>query len=192
MAAMGLLLAVCAFPAMAGGDTFRSLDSVGGAEPSSLDAVSNSEPSSLDAVPSAEPSSLDAVPSAEPSGLDAIPHSRPSELEAVPAGRTRSLDPLPVAEDALPESAGGDGQLDSIAPHQREAFESARKAMSSARARLDAANAAYSNMMARNYPRGEAKAAIIAERNTARAAYAQASADFRDLGGEVPAARDER
>ena len=188
---LALLLAALATPAMAESDVFRSLDSVGGAEPSSLDAVSTSEPSSLDAVPTSQPSSLDAVPLSKPSELEALPAGSLRSPDDIPTAQPVNLDALPVAETEPPEFGAG-RQLNSIAPHQREAFESAQKAMAVARARLDAANASYSNMMARNYPRGEAKAAIVAERDSARAAYAQASANFRDLGGEAPAAQDER
>jgi len=90
-------------------------------------------------------------------------------------------DSLLAPEDATPVS-------DPATPQVGDELASARQALDAAAVRLHAANAAYGNMMARNYPSGDAKAAIVAERDAAHAAYEQAVARYRDLGGNVPAA----
>lgn len=110
-------------------------------------------------------------------------------LDDVPSAETVSLDAAEAEQSAAPGAASRGAAVE---PGLRDARTAAQKGLAAARARLDAANAAYSKMMARNYPRGEAKVAIIDERDEARAAYAEATAEFRDLGGEVPAARAER
>lgn len=185
----GLALVALSTPATAQDDAFHSLDSVRVGEPSSLDAVPNSEPSSLDAVPASEPSSLDAVRVGEALSPDDVPTAKPANWMTLPGAESESLD---AAE--APESAGAETgtQATALSPHLREAFAKAQKAVTAGRARLEAANSAYSSMMARNYPRGEAKTTIVAERDAARAAYAQAVARFGDLGGQAPAAQAER
>ena len=86
------------------------------------------------------------------------------------AVRVAALEPLEApGPDALPEPAavgpgdllarGGSDPAGGVAASEIEA----------ARQRLNRANASYSNMMARNYPRGDARAAIVAERRAAEA-----------------------
>ena len=119
---------------------------------------------------------------------------------AADSGEPRALDDVPLAESVSPDSLlaperqapVAEPAAVSVPPHRREALVEAEQAVAVARARLDAANAAYSNMMKRNYPRGEAKATIVAERDAARAGSAQAAARLRDLGGAVPAALADR
>ena len=119
---------------------------------------------------------------------------------AADSGEPRALDAVPLAESVSPDSLlapehqapATEPAALSVPPYRRDALIEAEQAMAVARARLDAANAAYSNMMKRNYPRGEAKAAIVAERDAARAASAQAAARLRDLGAAVPAAPADR
>ena len=96
--------------------------------------------------------SLPAVPVAAAEDPDALITSAedPDELVATSEG-----DPAPAASSPAEESPS----------------------LAAARSRLDQANAAYSNMLARNYPRGDARAAIIAERDAARAAYQSAGGE---------------
>ena len=109
---------------------------------------------------------------------------------------TVPLDDVPLAEpvslDSLlpPEAAASvsDPAAPPVTPQLRDELARATQALNAAAVRRDAANAAYGNMMARDYPSGEAKAAIVAERDAAHAAYEQAAARYRDLGGSVPAA----
>ncbi|MCH2169793.1 hypothetical protein MK489_03330 [Myxococcota bacterium] len=81
-----------------------------------------------------------ALEPAEAPGPDALPH--PIAVEP---------DDLLVGTEAGPR----------IADTSRE--------IQAARQRLDRANARYSNMMSRNYPRGDARVAIVAERRAAEA-----------------------
>ena len=96
--------------------------------------------------------SLDAVPVATAEDPDSLVTAAedPDELVATSEG-----DPAPAASSPAKESPS----------------------LAAARSRLDQANAAYSNMLARNYPRGDARAAIIAERDSARAAYQSAGGE---------------
>lgn len=198
MALAGLVLAVFLSPGIALSEGTHSLDSVPVAEPVSLDSVLVAEPTPLDAV--AKPVNLNAVPVAEPTSLDAVrfgkslspddvPIAQPTDVNRPPLVRPDDLDAADLPAFAAPDAGT---QAASVPPHRRDSFVRARKTLAVARARLDAANAAYSKMLARSYPRGEAKVAILAERDGADAAYAQAAAEFRDLGGEVPASRAER
>jgi hypothetical protein len=47
------------------------------------------------------------------------------------------------------------------------------------------ANAAYSKMMARDYPQGDARAAIVLERDAARKACEQANARYVEILKQV-------
>jgi len=110
-------------------------------------------------------------------------------LEDVPLAQPVSPDSLLAPEPAAP---AGDAEVPPVAPQLREKFVRAQQALNAAATRLEAANAAYGNMMARNYPSGEAKAVIVTERDEARAAYDEAAGRYRELGGELPAAQADR
>ncbi len=120
-------------------------------------------------------------PAAEPGEtvpLEDVPHVQPVSPDSL---LTPSPEPLP-----------GDAEPAPVPAQNREAFLRARQALDTAATRLEAANAAYSNMMAHHYPSGDAKAAIVTERDEARAAYDEAAAAYRELGGEIPAAQADR
>jgi hypothetical protein len=70
-------------------------------------------------------------------------------------------------------------QIDDTAA--RAAAQRARDEVVAARQRLDRANAAYGQMRARDYPRGDARADIVRERDAARAEYLRASARYTEL-----------
>lgn len=116
------------------------------------------------------------------------------------SGGTVPLDDVPVAESVDPNSllaapSKSPGESDSSPPvplDGREMFVRAQEAMNEAMTRLEAANAVYGNMMARSYPTGSKKAAIITERDEARAAYDRAAARFVALGGQISAAQADR
>ena len=185
----GLLLGVLGDSEIARGEGTHSLDSVPVAEPVGLDSLPQAESVSLDAVPVAKPTSLDSLPSGKTRSPDAFPSAQPADLNRVPHAEPESLD---AAETPSWTPSDAETQGTSLRPQDRAAFTKAGKALSLARGRLEAANAAYSKMMARGYPRGEAKAAIIQERDRARSAAARAASEYRALGGEVPAAQGER
>ena len=92
-------------------------------------------------------------------------------LDAVPVATAEDSDSLVVAAedpDALVTTEAADPAPAAPAPSAKPA------ALAEAQRRLDDANAAYSNMIARDYPRGDARAAIISERDAARDAYERA------------------
>ena len=89
-------------------------------------------------------------PAAEPGEtvpLEDVPHVQPVSPDSL---LTPSPEPLP-----------GDAEPAPVPAQNREAFLRARQALDTAATRLEAANAAYSNMMAHHYPSGDAKAAIV-------------------------------
>lgn len=63
----------------------------------------------------------------------------------------------------------------------RSAAERARHEVETARERLNRANAAYSQMRARDYPRGDARAAVVRERDEARRDYEAANARYAEI-----------
>ncbi len=64
----------------------------------------------------------------------------------------------------------------------------AQARVAAAQARVAQAEAAYTSMMTRNYPRGDAKQAIIEERSKAQAELADAQRELADLPSEARAA----
>jgi hypothetical protein len=86
--------------------------------------------------------------------LGTMPQQGPRDPEARVA---------PVApDDRRAESAAP-------APAARDAGDAAHRRLEAARARYDAAVAAYAQALGRNYPRGSARRAIVEERNAAEA-----------------------
>ncbi len=131
-------------------------------------AQDNSHP--LDSVEKGGSKSLDAVGtgvSVDPDTLDG--RSRSLDAAEAPAqGQATSLpqpEPLPEIEDAT----------------ARAQAQSSREAVLSAQQRVQQANAAYSRMITRDYPQGDARAAIVAERDAAVTAYQQANARYEAI-----------
>ncbi len=63
----------------------------------------------------------------------------------------------------------------------RALAQGARDAVVAAQQRAEKAKAAYSRMRARNYPQGDARAAIVRERDAAQQAHQQASARYAEI-----------
>ena len=120
---------------------------------------------SLDSVDDGASKSLDAAYTGKSVDPDADDTGGSASLDAAEAG---SPTPLP-APAALPE-------IDDAAT--RAQAQSAREAVLVAQQRVQQANASYSSMMTRDYPQGDARAAIVQERDAAAAAYQQASARY--------------
>jgi len=121
-------------------------------------------------------------------------------LDSVDDGATRSLDAADTGNSVDPDTLdGGSESLDAAeAPAQgqpatmappaalpaidddavRAKAQSAREAVLVAQQRVKQANAAYSTMMTSGYPQGDARAAIVQERDAAGQAYQQASAGY--------------
>jgi hypothetical protein len=70
------------------------------------------------------------------------------------------------------------------APPEADPVPDAASQMAAAKQRLDRAEAAYIRMMHRDYPRGDARAEIVKERQEARAEWERLAAEHPDL---VPA-----
>ena len=125
---------------------------------------------SLDSVDSGGSKSLDAVDTGEsvdPDSLDGGSESL-DDAESPAQGQSASLPqpaPLPEIEDAT----------------ARAQAQSSREAVLVAQQRVLQANAAYSRMITRDYPQGDARAAIVQERDAAAAAYQQASARYESI-----------
>lgn len=121
-------------------------------------------------------------------------------LDSVDTGKSKSLDAADTGESVDPDTIDGDSEsLDAAeAPAQgqpapmappaalpeiddadtRAQAQSAREEVLVAQQRVQQANAAYSSMMARDYPQGDARAAIVQERDAASQAYQQASTRY--------------
>jgi len=97
-------------------------------------------------------------------------------LDSVDAGRTESLDSV---ERRRNESSFESAPAERLPAIEHGDFEAqaarARERVAQAEERLRQANAAYSEMRARNHPRGEAAEQIVAERQAAERALNDAS-----------------
>jgi hypothetical protein len=100
-------------------------------------------------------------------------------LDSVDTGNTESLDSVEGRRDtdsysaapAAPVPAAEDGNWESQADRAKERIRQAEE-------RLRAANVDYSEMRARNYPRGEAAGQITAERGAAEGELNEAWSDY--------------
>jgi hypothetical protein len=89
------------------------------------------------------------------------------------AGMPPAATPADPASAALPGDADGPGWQERIAE--------ARRAVEQAQRRRETADAAVQRMRHRRKPRGDAREALFAERDEARAAQAQAERDLEAL-----------
>lgn len=127
----------------------------------SLDSVDDGASKSLDAVDTGESVDPDAVDTGESESLDDA-EAAPSAAQAAPSA--------PPA--ALPEIDDAD---------TRAQAQSARQAVLVEQQRVKQADAAYSSMMTSGYPQGDARAAIVQERDAAQQAYQQANARYTSI-----------
>jgi len=67
----------------------------------------------------------------------------------------------------------------------RDAVAHARAALSDAQVRLDQANAAYTMMRAKNYPRGSERAKIVQDRTDAQRAYDAAQKHYDEVAEQA-------
>jgi hypothetical protein len=116
--------------------------------------------------------SLDSVDTGETHSLDSVDTGQTHSLDSVDTGRTHSVDsvdaladerrarPAAPAPEAFPTIVDGDWQ---------DQARRAKQLISEAEQRLEAANGAYSSMLTRDYPRGDARAKIIEDRESAEA-----------------------
>jgi hypothetical protein len=153
---------------------FHSLDSVDTGETHDLDEVDTGRTHALGEVDTGTTKSLDSVDTGETESLESVSNGRTESLDSVDTGRTADLDavvqrtfeapgdsPAPPAKIEFPAIEDGDWE--------RQASQ-ASGYVAAAEKRLRSANASYSNMMHNDYPRGDARARIIEERDAAHVA----------------------
>jgi hypothetical protein len=122
--------------------------------------------------------SLDSVSSGDSKSLDSVEKGKSVDLDAAESGGAESLDAAEIASPSLPAPAPLP-EIDDDA--MRAQAQGARDAVLVAQQRAEQANAAYSKMMARDYPQGDARAAIVEERASAQQAHQQASARYAEI-----------
>jgi acetyl-CoA acetyltransferase len=107
-------------------------------------------------------------------------------LDSASTGEAKSLDAAAGDESVGLDAVGADPSAPAPLPEidddaMRAEAQAARDAVLSAQRRAAQADAAYSKMRSRDYPQGDARAAIVNERNAAREAYAAANARYQEL-----------
>jgi hypothetical protein len=177
-ALFGFALWLATGPASAAGTV--SLDDAHHAESESLDDVDDGETESLDAVPAALTESLDSVDDGRMVPASEVRQGETHPLDSEPRGTMHSLD---SSEDGEAWSAPACDRVSLERPRSlpandrrgwNERLSSAKQTLATSKARLDAANAAYSRSITRDEPRGQARADIIETRDAARAEYSTA------------------
>jgi hypothetical protein len=155
------------------------LDAVNTGETRSLDDFESGGSRDLDAVDTGGTDDLDAVDTGETDDLDAVDKGASVDLDAADTGESVDLD---SAENEVPAPVAAPAPVPDIgsAAERAEALKIHGQAVAATQ-RLTAANAAYSEMMARGYPTGDARARIVKERDTARSDYQQANTRYQEL-----------
>jgi hypothetical protein len=160
-----------------------SLDSVDTGETRSLDSVDTGSTRSLDSVDTGETVDQDALDVGDTTSLDDADTGRTVDADTLDTGTTESLgeaEAPPEAPPSLPRP------LPPIADDSLRAdAQAAHAELVAAERRVAAANAAYSEMRAHDYPRGDAAAAIAREYAAANVAYEQANARYREILEQV-------
>ena len=167
-----------------------SLDSVDTGRTVSQDKLDKGQTNSLDTYDKGKTVDQDTVDIGHTNTLDSVDKGRTVDQDTIDTGKTESLSAAekppeapPTPPAALPKI--GDDWL-------RKKAEAARDDLVAAEQRAAAADAAYSEMRAHDFPRGEAAAAITKEYETARALYEKAKASYDEILGQVnPAALGE-
>lgn len=119
---------------------------------------------------------LDAVDKGKTRTLHSVDIGKTDDLDAADTGKTVDID---TAETDVPEPVAAPAPVPEIgSAGERAEAQRIREEAVVATQRLDGANAAYSQMMARGYPVGEARARITQQRETARSAYQKANARY--------------
>lgn len=177
--AIGLLLGLAA----QADDEPVSLDSVDTGRMRSLDSVDTGKTRSLDSVDTGETVDQDSLDVGHTNSLDAADSDESETLDSVDTGTTESLSQAETPPAGAPSSPAPLPQIQSGS--LRANATSAREALIKAETRSLKANAAYSEMRAHDYPRGEAAAAIVKEYEEAQAAYEAAQARYQSILDQV-------
>ena len=126
--------------------------------------------------------SLDSVDKGESKSLDSVDTGESVDLDDAESGGAESLDAAEIASPSLPAPPPLP-EIDDDA--MRAQAHDARDAVLVAQQRAEQANAAYSKMMSRDYPQGDARAAIVQERDSAQQAHQQANARYAEILKQV-------
>jgi len=111
--------------------------------------------------------------------LDSVDAGHTEPLDSVDTDRTESLDAVEQRADESPPAAPAPRALPAIQDGNWEAqAREAKGIIVAAEERLREANKAYGSMMQSDYPRGEARARIIAERDAAESSLNEAWAYY--------------
>jgi len=152
-----------------------------------LDAVDNGKTRTLHAVDVGKTDDLGEADTGHTNTLDSADTGKTDTLDSVDTGATDSLDAadtgktvgIDAAETDVPAPVAAPVPLPDIgSAAERAQAQRIREEAVVATQRLDGANAAYSEMMARGYPVGDARALIIEQREVARSAYQKANARY--------------
>jgi hypothetical protein len=149
---------------------FHDLDSVDTGEMHDLDGVDTGHTETLDSVETGKTHSLDSADTGHTESLDSVDIGHTESLDRVDTGHTETLDSVverayehdavPAARAPTPLPAIEDGNWEAQAKRSKAIIAAAEK-------RLSAANRTYGDMIRHDYPRGEARVQIIAERDAA-------------------------
>jgi hypothetical protein len=114
--------------------------------------------------------------------LDSVDEGRTDSLDAADTGQTESLDSADQRRNDSASAPGPAAPLPAVENGNWEAQAAqAKQRIAAAEERLRKANIAYSEMRARNYPRGEAAEKIVSEREAAEGALSDAWDTFERI-----------
>jgi hypothetical protein len=180
---LGLLFALTALA----DDEPVSLDSVDTGSTLDQDNLDTGKTHSLDTFDKGKTVDQDTLDVGHTNTLDSADKGKTVDQDSIDTGTTESLSDAETAPAAPPSQPAplppmGDDWL-------REKAQAAHDALVDAAYRAKAADAAYSEMRAHDFPRGEEAAAIVKEYETSRALYDQAQTKYDEILGQVdPAA----
>jgi hypothetical protein len=170
---------------------FQSLDSVDTGRTHSLDSVDTGQTHDLDDVDTGETHDLDEVDDGVTQSLDSVDTGRSQSLDSVDTGRTESLDSVVERAAEAPDAPTAPAKIDfpAIAEGDWEHQASrAKEYIARAEERLRVANATYAKMIQKDYPRGDERAVIIAERGAAQTALNESWSYFGRIKKRAAAA----
>lgn len=167
----------------------HGLDDVPSARTRSLDSADTGRTESLDREDEGRTESADTVDTGRTEGLDREDTGRTESSDAVDTGHTEDLDAVEQREsEHVSATIASPAPPPAFPPIEDGNWEAqlarAREIVASAEARQRAADAAYSNMIARQYPTGSARVAIVEEKQLSERYVTQARA-YQDRVAEA-------
>ncbi len=172
-------------------DGFHSLDSVDGGKTHSLDSVDDGRTHSLGSADDGSTHSLDSADEGSTHSLDSADDGSTHSLDSVDDGRSMSLDSVDESAEHATDDVPAAAPI-ALPPIENGNWEAqaerARSDLAAAKERLDLAQQRYANMIRNDYPRGDARAVVISERDAAQRAITQAEAYLAQLEERAAAA----